>query len=116
VLGDENLANDERFVTVSKRVENRPALDEIIIKVFSNFDQQGLMELLLNNNIACGRLNLPADVLDHPQLRTVTVNSSHGPIELTASGVVLDNDPPVSLPVPALGEHTDRIKAEFADN
>ncbi len=116
VLGDETIAVDERFISVSKRVENRTALDEIIIGVFSNYDQQGLMDLLLNNSIACGRLNLPGDVLTHPQRRSVTVDSPHGTIDLTASGVVTDNDPPVSLPVPALGEHTEQVKAEFGDS
>ncbi len=116
VLEDGSLTEDERFATVSKRVENRAALDEIIIGVFSNYDQQGLMELLLNNNIACGRLNLPGDVLEHPQRRTVTVDSPHGPVELTASGAVMDNAPPTSLPVPALGEHTERVKAEYTDS
>jgi crotonobetainyl-CoA:carnitine CoA-transferase CaiB-like acyl-CoA transferase len=115
VLGDESLANDERFVSVSKRVENRTALDEIIVSIFSKHDQQGVMELLLNNNIACGRMNLPGDVLSHPQRRVVTVDSPHGPVELTASGVTTDDDSPVSLPVPALGEHTDSVKAEFKD-
>lgn len=113
VLGDESLANDERFESISKRVENRALLDEIITNVFSRFEQNDLMNLLLNNNIACGRLNLLEDVLSHPQRRTVTVDSPNGPINLTASGVVTNNGPPVSLPVPALGEHTDRVKAEF---
>jgi crotonobetainyl-CoA:carnitine CoA-transferase CaiB-like acyl-CoA transferase len=115
VLGEETLASDERFATISKRVENRALLDEIIINIFSNYEQKDLMELLLNNNIACGRLNSLEDVLSHPQRRTVTVDSPNGSINLTASGVVINNDPPVSLPVPALGEHTDRVKAEFKE-
>ena len=116
VLGDESLASDERFVSISKRVENRALLDEIIVNIFSNHEQKELMELLLNNNIACGRLNSLEDVLSHPQRRSVTVDSPNGPINLTASGVVINNDPPVSLPVPGLGEHTDSVKAEFKKN
>ena len=73
------------------------------------------MDLLRKNNIACGRLNTLDDVLSHPQRRVVNVASPGGSIELTASGVVTDDNPPVSLPVPALGEHTDRIKAEFRE-
>ena len=74
------------------------------------------MDLLRINNIACGRLNCLDDVLSHPARRVVSVETPGGLVELTASGVVTDENPPVSLPVPALGEHTDRIKAEFQKN
>ncbi|MGY8815579.1 MAG: CaiB/BaiF CoA transferase family protein [Gammaproteobacteria bacterium] len=116
ILKDESLAVDTRFESVSKRVTNRNALDDIIISIFSQYQQTELMDLLRINNIACGRLNCLDDVLSHPARRVVSVETPGGLVELTASGVVTDENPPVSLPVPALGEHTDRIKAEFQKN
>jgi crotonobetainyl-CoA:carnitine CoA-transferase CaiB-like acyl-CoA transferase len=115
ILNDESLTVDTRFESVAMRVTNRGALDDIIVSVFSHYQQTELMDLLRKNNIACGRLNTLDDVLSHPQRRVVNVASPGGSIELTASGVVTDDNPPVSLPVPALGEHTDRIKAEFRE-
>ena len=116
IMQDESLAVDSRFDSVEKRVENRPALDETIVNVFSKYNQSELMDLLRKNNIACGRLNMLEDVLSHPQRREVTVDTPSGSVELTASGVITDDNPTVSLPVPALGEHTDRIKAEFQES
>jgi crotonobetainyl-CoA:carnitine CoA-transferase CaiB-like acyl-CoA transferase len=113
VIKDELLAKDERFNSIANRVENRSALDDIIVKVFSLYTQIEIMDIMRRNNIACGRLNTLEDVLSHPQRRTVIVDTPSGPAELTASGVLKDDMQPVSLPVPALGEHTDRIKAEF---
>ncbi|MGK0298161.1 MAG: crotonobetainyl-CoA:carnitine CoA-transferase CaiB-like acyl-CoA transferase [Gammaproteobacteria bacterium] len=116
ILNDESFAVDTRFESVTKRVTNRSALDDIIISVFSQYQQTELMDLLRINNIACGRLNSLDDVLSHPQRRVVSVATPGGSVELTASGVVMDDSQPVSLPVPALGEHTDSIKAEFQKN
>ena len=113
IMKDESIAIDERFNSIANRVENRSDLDEAIVKVFAGYSQTELMELLRNNNIACGRLNTLEDVLKHPQRRTVKVDSPSGQVELTTSGVVTDDNPPVSLPVPKLGEHTNRIRAEF---
>jgi crotonobetainyl-CoA:carnitine CoA-transferase CaiB-like acyl-CoA transferase len=100
---------------VGNRVANRHALDEAILTAFSRYTQPQLLALLETHQIAYGRLNTIDDVLAHPQRRTVSVQTPVGMIELTASGVVTDDNPPVSLPVPALGEHTDKVKAEFSN-
>lgn len=116
ILKDKTIATDPRFDSIVQRVRNRPALDEIIIGVFTRYSQTDLTNLLREHQIAYGRLNLLEDVLVHPQRRKVTVDTPSGPVALTASGVVTDEDPPVSLPVPALGQHSDLIRAEFGDD
>jgi crotonobetainyl-CoA:carnitine CoA-transferase CaiB-like acyl-CoA transferase len=116
VMNDDSMATDERFNSVAKRVANRSALDDAIISIFSKYQQTELMDLLRNNNIACGRLNTLDDVLSHPQRRKIEVATPGGSVELTASAVMTDDNSPVSLPVPDLGEHTDRIKTEFQKN
>ena len=113
IIKDESMAADPRFNSVGNRVANRPALDDAILAAFSRYTQPQLLALLETHQIAYGRLNTIDDVLAHPQRRTVSVQTPVGMIELTASGVLTDNNPPVSLPVPALGEHTDKVKAEF---
>ena len=116
ILQDEALAADPRFDSVTNRVANRGALDEIITRTFSGHDQAGVMDLLRENGIACARLNTLDDVLSHPQRRRVRVDTPAGPVELNATSAVFDDVLPAALPVPALGEHTDRIKAEFRDD
>lgn len=113
IMNDEGMAVDPRFDSVANRVANRAALDEAILDVFSGYRQEELVTLLEQNSIACGRLNTLEDVLSHPQRRKVTVATPSGPVELTASGVLMGDDKPAALAVPALGEHTDHIKAEF---
>ncbi len=113
IIKDASMATDPRFNSVGNRVANRPALDEAILAAFSRYTQPQLLALLETHQIAYGRLNTLDDVLAHPQRRSVSVQTPVGMIELTASGVLTDDNPPVSLPVPALGEHTDKVKAEF---
>jgi len=115
IIKDEPMAADPRFNSVGNRVANRPALDEAILAAFSRYTQPQLLALLETHQIAYGRLNTIDDVLAHPQRRTVSVQTPVGMIELSASGVVTDDNPPVSLPVPALGEHTAQVKAEFGN-
>jgi len=116
ILRNESLAVDARFNSVGNRVANRPVLDQTILAVFSQYQQVELLQLLQTHNIAYGRLNTIDDVLVHPQRRKVSVATPAGPVELTASGITTDDNPPVSLPVPALGEHTDRVRVEFQEN
>lgn len=116
IMKDESLAVDTRFDSVVKRVANRAALDEVILDVFSQYKQPELLDILQKHHIAYGRLNTLEDVLSHPQRRKINVSTPNGQVELTASGVTMDDSPPVCLPVPALGEHTARIKAEFREN
>jgi crotonobetainyl-CoA:carnitine CoA-transferase CaiB-like acyl-CoA transferase len=116
ILQDQTLLSDTRFDSVAHRAANRSALDKVILTTFSKYDQTDIMDLLRKNNIACGRLNTLDDVLAHPQRREVTVATPGGPVTLTAGGVVIDDYSSVALPVPALGEHTDRIKSEFRES
>ena len=113
VLKDKSIATDPCFETNIKRVQNRVALDERIIAIFAKYKLTDLITLLGEHQIAYGRVNLLEDVLSHPQRRVVTVETPTGPVSLTAGGVLFDDESPASLPVPALGEHTDQVRAEF---
>lgn len=115
ILGDNAIASDPRFDSNVNRVRHRPELDALIIARFANYNQASLCELLLQHQIAYGRVNLLEDVLTHPQRRTVTVDTPTGPVTLTAGGVLAGDEPPPSLPVPALGEHTAMVRTEFGD-
>ncbi len=54
------------------------------------------------------------DLAQHGSLATVTVDTPLGPVDLIAPPAIVDGDRPAPGRVPALGEHDDTIRTEFA--
>ena len=115
VLGDAALAQDSRFCSNALRVANRGEMDALIALCFAAHDAESLGALLLKAGIAFGRLNEVADLAAHAQLRRMTVASPTGPVEIIAPPAQFASDTGGLGAVPALGEHSDAIRAEFAD-
>lgn len=114
VLDDEKIATDVRFSGNTKRVENRPALDAIINKVFSSAPREAIVEKLERARVAYGRVSTLEDVARHPQNRYVEVETPSGPVRCLAPGMIFDRTLPRFGPVPALGEQSAVLRAEFA--
>ncbi|MCL4108930.1 UNVERIFIED_CONTAM: hypothetical protein GTU68_008125 [Idotea baltica] len=114
LLGDKTIACDPRFNSNANRVDNRHALDDVVNQRFSAYTQEQLAHRLTTADIAYGRLNDLQAVLEHPQLQQLTVESPSGELSLIASGVKFGSDPTPSLPVPAIGEHSEALRKEFA--
>ncbi len=114
VLGDAALAEDARFRDNADRVANRGAMDALIIAAFARHDRESLAALLRQAGIAFGRLNEVSDLTDHPQLRRTPVATASGPADLVAPPARFAGDSGALGPVPALGEHTQAVRAEFA--
>ncbi len=114
VLGDATIASDPRFAGNSLRVTNRAALDKIIIAAFDAAPREQIVERLDTARIAYGRVSTLEDVARHPQNRYIEVQTPSGPVRCLAPGAMFDNRLPSFGPVPALGEHSERLRAEFA--
>jgi crotonobetainyl-CoA:carnitine CoA-transferase CaiB-like acyl-CoA transferase len=114
VLGDAKIAIDQRFTNNSKRVANRPALDAIIRRIFSAAPREAIVEKLERARVAYGRVSTLEDVAAHPQNRYIEVDTPSGPVRCLAPGAIFDGVAPSFGPVPALGEHTDRLRVEFS--
>jgi crotonobetainyl-CoA:carnitine CoA-transferase CaiB-like acyl-CoA transferase len=115
VLGDAAIATDPRFAGNTQRVANRQALDAIIRSVFGAMPRQDVVERLGRARIAYGRVSTMDDVARHPQNRYVEVDTPSGPVRCLGPGAIVDNVAPSALgPVPALGEHSARLREEFA--
>lgn len=113
VLGDPALAKDDRFATNVNRVAHRDQIDALLGPVLGAVDREAAMILLSGAGIACGRLSSMEDMTHHPQARHLTADSPSGPVEMMARGVRFsDTDVPASA-VPALGEHSAALRAEF---
>ncbi|ADE39117.1 CaiB/BaiF CoA transferase family protein [Candidatus Puniceispirillum marinum] len=116
VLGDTAIASDPRFHSNIARVENRPALDAMILSVFARHDSDAVIDLLARADIAYGRLNNLDQLASHPQSRFVTVKTSEGELELLAPGATVMGESHGFGAVPTLGEHDDTLRREFSDS
>ena len=113
VLNDATLTKNSRFCSNALRVTNRGEMDALIAVCFSDHNAESLSALLLQAGIAFGRLNEVADLAEHDQLRRISVDSPSGPVEIVAPPARFASSVDEFGPVPALGEHSDAIRAEF---
>ena len=116
VLAQPELAEHEQFCSNNQRVMNREKLDVIIADCFSHFNGADLRKKLYDSGIAFGSVNHTDDLVDHPQLRYVSVDTPSGPAQIVAPPVILNGECPQFGPVPALGEHTEQVISEFSNN
>ena len=114
VLKRADLAKDARFRTNPLRVAGQGELREVIERVFTALTTDEVVGRLRAADVAFARLNSVADLAAHPALRRTRVTTPSGPVELPAEAVAwLDED--TERAVPALGQHTEAIRREFAD-
>jgi itaconate CoA-transferase len=113
VLGDKALAADPAFATNTERVKRRAETDGRVAAVFAAHDVEPLSRMLTEADIAFGRVNTPAELARHPHLRRIAIGSPTGPISVPAPAAQHAGEPRRYGPVPAVGEHNARIRAEF---
>jgi itaconate CoA-transferase len=115
VLEQPPLATDPRFSSNWRRVAAREELKKIIVEVFSRFSAEQAVKRLDAAGIANARLKDVHDVWRHPQLkaRWTTVETPVGAIPALMPPGTPEAYLPRMDPVPALGEHTDKILTEL---
>ena len=64
-------------------------------------------------DIAFARVNEPAELAHHPHLRRITVGTPSGPVSYPAPAERHASSRRHYGPVPALGEHTQKVREEF---
>jgi formyl-CoA transferase len=112
VLGDAALATDSNFATNVERVKRRAQTDGKVAAVFGTFDADALEQKLALADIAFARVNTPAELARHPHLRRITIGTPSGPVSYPAPAEQRSASRHYG-PVPAVGEHTAKIRAEF---
>jgi itaconate CoA-transferase len=113
VLGDPGLAADPAFATNVERVKRRDATDARVAAVFGATDVEPLVAKLAEADIAFGRVNDTGTLRTHPHLRRITVRTPSGPVSYPAPAEQHTAAARRYGPVPALGEHTAQVRAEF---
>jgi formyl-CoA transferase len=113
VLDDTALAADPAFATNVERVKRRTQTDGRVAAVFAAHDADALEQKLAAADIAFARVNGPAELARHPQLRRITIDTPSGPVSYPAPAERNAATTRRYGPVPALGEHSEKVRAEF---
>ena len=115
-----DLVEDDRFTTNAKRVEHRPAMDEILDKIFASKSSGEWLKVLDGSGLAHGPVNTIQKAFEHPQsLARQMVQPMAW--DATACGEWKSIGVPVKFSEtegtirerpPKLGEHTDEVLSE----
>jgi itaconate CoA-transferase len=118
LIGRPELADDPRYQHNHHRVAERAVLDDVIAAWTRTRPLAEIQVLADECGIGNSRLNLVSDLAEHPQLaarrRWREVATPSGPVPALWHPAVGTDWTLRSGAVPALGEHTDAIRAELA--
>ncbi len=117
VLGRPDLARDPRFNRNSSRVGNDAMLRLMIEEALSHLSAGEVSERLDEVGIANARMRTMDEFADHPQLRARDrwreVDSPVGPVRSLLPPVTVTGREAAMGGIPAVGQHTEAIRAEF---
>jgi itaconate CoA-transferase len=113
VLGDKALAADPDFATNVERVKRRADTDGRVQAVFGATDEATLTQKLAAADIAFARVNDTALLAAHPHLRRIDVATPSGTVSYPAPAARRSGEPRSYGAVPARGQHSASIRAEF---
>ena len=113
VLGEESLATAPGFDSNNARVANRAAVDGKLSEAFRTMTRAEAAKRLGEAGTAYGFVNEVADLASHPALRRVEVRTPGGPARIVAPPAIFDGRAPELGPVPAIGEQSAAIRAEY---
>jgi len=115
VLHRPDLVTDPRFATNPDRLARDGELTAIIEAVLACMTPDEVVALLDQAGIASARLRTPAEFAEHPQLaaRWREVDTPAGPVRALLPPVTVPGREAAMGAVPALGQHTDSVLAQF---
>ncbi|OLL76230.1 L-carnitine dehydratase/bile acid-inducible protein F [Pseudonocardia sp. Ae168_Ps1] len=118
VLGEPELADRAGLVTNDVRYRNRGAVQELVEQRFATLTAAEAVDRLDRAQIANSQLRDVGELFDHPQLaardRIREVGTQGGPVPALLPPITVRGREPRMAPVPALGEHTDAVRAELS--
>jgi len=114
VIGRAELADDERFNKLGRRIKNRDALTAEINAALKAHPAQHWMDLFNEAGIPSGPILTIEEMFQHPQsaAREMLVKMAHpalGEFKTTGLGVKLSDTPGRITRPPLVGEHTDEV-------
>lgn len=118
VIGKDDLGSDPRFATNAHRMNNLPALVEVLTPVFELKSTAAWLEALEEVGVPAGPVLSISDMHNDPQAiaREMIVSLDHlvaGPVKAIGTPVKLSATPcQVDRPAPTLGQHTREVLEE----
>lgn len=116
VLRRPEAATDPDYASNSLRTQNVRALRALIEESFADLSTAEVLERLDASAIANAKLRTMLDIAEHPQLaardRWIDIETPTGPVRVQRPPVTSREFDVHLGPVPALGEHTESIRAE----
>lgn len=109
-----DMVGDPRFETNNVRVANRSEMDKVINSIFGQYTRTDLEKKLNETGIAYGAVNSVVDLSNHPQLRRQPMIVNDEVVQMVASPIITEFDRDEFGVVPELGEHTNKVRQEFA--
>lgn len=116
VLEQPSLARADGFDSNNARVANRESVDGLIGQVLGKLTRDAAAARLKAAGTAYGFVNTLADLATHPALVRAEVETPAGTARIVAPPVLIDGEVRPLGPVPAIGEHSTRIREEFRAN
>jgi itaconate CoA-transferase len=113
-LRQPDLPSREGFESNNARVANRPEVDAVVARAFSELGRDEAAARLREAGTAFGFVNGLSDLVSHPALRRVTVETQAGPASIVAPPALRNGQAPALGRVPGIGEHSEAIRREFA--
>jgi crotonobetainyl-CoA:carnitine CoA-transferase CaiB-like acyl-CoA transferase len=114
VLDRPEMVEDPRFATNAARNAIRDETNAIVGEVFRRYTADAITARLDAAQIAYARVSAVRDLATHPQVRRTTITMDKGEVSLPALAATIDGTIQRLGRVPALGEHTAKVRAEFA--
>lgn len=117
-IDEPELAADERFVEVNRRVEHRDDLDEALAEALAGWTVEALLDALREHGVPAAPINDTLSVFDHPQveareMRRTVEHPDAGPVDTLGFPVKYENiEPTVERYPPRLGEHSVEVLRE----
>jgi crotonobetainyl-CoA:carnitine CoA-transferase CaiB-like acyl-CoA transferase len=113
-LGEPELPAREGWRSNNERVANRAVVDAHVAAAFAKLTTEQARERLLAAGTAFGMVNGVAELATHPALRRIEVATPNGPVSMAAPAARFADGARPAGRIPALGEHSAAIRAEFA--
>jgi len=113
VLQKPGLANNKKVIDNVARLANRQFLDSEIEDILSSLPRDEVRRRLIDAKIAFGAVNTIEDVVNHPALNKIQVDTPRGRIDVMAPPSTVKGEVIDVLSVPEIGQNNELIRLEF---
>ncbi len=113
VLQKPDLASNEKVIDNVARLANRKFLDREIEDILSSLTRDEVRRRLIDAKIAFGAVNTIEDVVNHPALNKIQVDTPQGRIDVMAPPSTVKGEAIDVLSVPEIGQNNETIRLEF---